>query len=130
MAATTGAMVRWIGPGAPSIGLGHVHRIAVGVPELEHQRCCWPIEKLANSRSEVRETGMSRTGITGEEADAGVDAGGNCVGSRDQDQRGPPTWQTHVDPAEVDIHVCVEPCLEAKLLEELLRGVLVRHGDA
>src|SRR3954454_4969551 len=38
-------------------------------------------------------------------------------------------WRSHVDPAKVDIHVVVEPCLEAELLEETLCGVLVRHGD-
>src|SRR4051794_13783821 len=88
-----------------SLRLGHVHLVPVEVPELEHHRCCGPIEEVTNRQSEVDEAGMGRTSIRGDEADAGVDAGKQCVGGCDHAQRGASIRWSHVDPAKVDIEV-------------------------
>jgi hypothetical protein len=72
---------------------------------------------------------VGRTSVRGDEADPGVDARGQRIGGGDHTQSRAAVGRNHVDPAEPDSDVRIEPLGEAELLEQPRCGVLIGNGD-
>ena len=109
--------------------LGHVEAVPVEVTEGEHQRRGVPVEQVADFESEAGDRGVRGAGIGRSEPDARVEAARQVVATRDQRDRRVSSGKRQLDPAEPGLQLHVEPLRQAKVQQQCLGAILVRHRD-